>query len=630
MSPPTFSLQSTLPRLPVPSLEESCTLYLKSLVPLQTKEEHEKTKKIVSDFLASDLSRSLQERLIDIDHASPTNWLEDNFWLKKAYLEWREPLMVNSNWYILGQQDAHHPTSLLNGVKDGVFSHFQVHRAAHMLHRALQFKEMIDKEKLPIDMMKGGKAQCMWQYSRIFGVTRVPLYDCDTLVQSNSHHISVIVRDQIYIVNVYKEVSKDTWVPMTTNEIEKSLLGILGHVNQLDSLSVPIPLLTSWDRDNWTTARNHLLTIDPTHRENLQLIESSILTLALDDHSNGTDRVLWTKTMFCGNQALGQGHNRWYDKSITFVVENDGNCGFSGEHSPIDALTVSYIFDYMLIEPCPGPCVDTLVTPVKNDTPLKYLKFTSDPKLDDCLRRAQVSADATAEKSDSDVLCFEDYGTDWIKKVSRLPPDAFCQMVLQLAYYRLHHQVTPTYETASTRKYLHGRTETIRSCSVDSKAFVEGFDHKDLSIKDKYQLLAKATQSHRTYTQIASDGHGCDRHLMVLRILNGSHEMIDAQGERVKAEMAPIFTDPIHFQSQTWKLSTSGLHAGVRLMGTGFGAVYEDGYGVNYMAAPTLIKFGMECKRVPETVSVSTFKETVRQCLLDMRQVCEEVNSSKL
>jgi carnitine O-acetyltransferase len=83
-SPATFSLQHTLPKLPVPSLEESCALYLKSLLPIQTPEEHAKTKAIVADFLASELSKSLQQRLIDIDHSSPTNWLEDNFWLKKG------------------------------------------------------------------------------------------------------------------------------------------------------------------------------------------------------------------------------------------------------------------------------------------------------------------------------------------------------------------------------------------------------------------------------------------------------------------------------------------------------------------------------------------------------------------
>jgi carnitine O-acetyltransferase len=83
-TPPTFSLQHTLPRLPVPSLEETCTLYLQTLVPFQTPEEHEKSKKIVHDFMNSKLANSLQQRLIDIDRSSPKNWLEDNFWIKKG------------------------------------------------------------------------------------------------------------------------------------------------------------------------------------------------------------------------------------------------------------------------------------------------------------------------------------------------------------------------------------------------------------------------------------------------------------------------------------------------------------------------------------------------------------------
>lgn len=226
-SPPTFSLQHTLPRLPVPSLQETCSLYLKSVIPLQTSQEHEQTKAIVADFLASDLSKSLQQRLIDIDHSSPTNWLEDNFWLKKAYLEWREPLMVNSNWYILGQVDAGHPKQLLanNGVQPSkLFSKFQIKRAAHMIRRGLEYKEIIDRQELPIDMMKGSKAQCMWQYSRMFSVTRVPLHHCDVLVQADPkfvRHIVVLLRDQVYKLNVYKELKKDIWMLLTADEIER-------------------------------------------------------------------------------------------------------------------------------------------------------------------------------------------------------------------------------------------------------------------------------------------------------------------------------------------------------------------------------------------------------------------------
>jgi carnitine O-acetyltransferase len=157
----TFGLQHTLPRLPIPSLEHTCSVYLKSIIPLQTIDEHAKSKAIVNDFLHSELSQSLQQRLIDIDRTSPSNWLEDNFWLRKgkgitskkgklnrylAYLEWREPLMVNSDWYILGKNDDRHPPQLLSNMQpSGRFSKFQVKRAAHMTRRILEYKEMIDR-----------------------------------------------------------------------------------------------------------------------------------------------------------------------------------------------------------------------------------------------------------------------------------------------------------------------------------------------------------------------------------------------------------------------------------------------------------------------------------------------------
>ncbi|GAA5806236.1 hypothetical protein HPULCUR_011767 [Helicostylum pulchrum] len=635
-SPPTFSLQNTLSRLPVPSLEESCALYLKSIIPLQTPQEHANTKSIVADFLASDISKSLQQRLIDIDHTSPTNWLEDNYWLKKAYLEWREPLMVNSNWYILGQVDAGQPKELLanNGVQaTGLYSQFQVRRAAHMIRRGLEYKEILDREELPVDMVRGNKSLCMWQYSSIFSVTRVPLHHCDTLVKSNAkeiRHIIVLLRDQIYKLDIYKQ---DTWTLLTTDEIEDALLTLIHHVENLSKSSVPVCLLTSWHRDNWAVSRNHLLSMEPTlHRHHLDQIETALFAVALDDHSAGIDNHSWTKTMFCGHQGLGNGHNRWFDKSFTLVVENNGMCGFSGEHSPVDALTVSYIFDHMLQEPVTGTKTHQFIYPSVSHTTsqknvsFEHLLFKTDNKLNEYLAAAQVSADATAALSDSNVLVFKGYGTNWIKKTGRVPPDAFYQMVLQLAYYRVHKAVTPTYETASTRKYLRGRTETIRTLSVDSKNFVQGFDNEELSPAERYQLLAKATSAHRDYTAIASDGHGCDRHLLVLRLLNADHQLLNEKGELVNAPMHPIFTDPIHGQSQVWRLSTSGLHAGIRLMGTGFGTVYPDGYGINYMAAPTLVKFGIESKRVPETVETTKFMQVIENVLLDLRTVCEQVN----
>ena len=56
-------------------------------------------------------------------------------------------------------------------------------------------------------------------------------------------------------------------------------------------------------------------------------------------------------------------------------------------------------------------------------------------------------------------------------------------MVIQLAYFKTHKKFVPTYETGSTRQFLHGRTDTIRTLSIESKVFVEGMENGSFTVK---------------------------------------------------------------------------------------------------------------------------------------------------
>jgi carnitine O-acetyltransferase len=58
----TFAHQDKLPKLPIPSLEDTCQRYLKALQGLQDETEHEKTKKAVEDFLTNE-GPVIQEKL---------------------------------------------------------------------------------------------------------------------------------------------------------------------------------------------------------------------------------------------------------------------------------------------------------------------------------------------------------------------------------------------------------------------------------------------------------------------------------------------------------------------------------------------------------------------------------------
>lgn len=130
--PKTYSLQPTLPRLPVPDLEKSLEGYLKSLIPVLeqkvsyldlskdiadgkygasgVKKELEKRRLFIRDFTApGGLGRTLQERLKDLDHVSPHSWLNDTLWLGPAYHTWRAPLLINSNWWLMFAPDPNDP-----------------------------------------------------------------------------------------------------------------------------------------------------------------------------------------------------------------------------------------------------------------------------------------------------------------------------------------------------------------------------------------------------------------------------------------------------------------------------------------------------------------------------------------
>lgn len=263
----------------------------------------------------------------------------------------------------------------------------------------------------------------------------------------------------------------------------------------------PVPLLTSWDRENWAVARNHLLAIGPIgNRKSLSAIEDALFLISLDNYSNGADSPSFGDTGYCGQQNLGQGHNRWFDKPASVIVENSGKAIMMGEHSPLDALPVDHFFDYLLtLTVVPAAEIadsETLSQPAwLTDAPapegeplesiaiVEQLAWITDESVDACLEQAQLAANATFSQFKYYNLWFDDFGNEDVRRVTKLALDPLYQMAFQLTYYRAHGTIVPTYETAQTRIFRRGRTETIRVCNMKSKQFVETFDDPETSEK---------------------------------------------------------------------------------------------------------------------------------------------------
>ncbi|GAA97179.1 hypothetical protein E5Q_03855 [Mixia osmundae IAM 14324] len=637
----TFAHQKTLPRLPVPALESSLSKYVKSLRPLLLEQarqqghdeawvEAEMTKRedIAKDFLQT--RRHLQQRLIDIDRATPSNWLDDHFWIRVAYHSWRVPLPVNSNWWILMAHDQDVPKAITDGRPlDGEFTDWQVKRAAGLTWRLIDFKRRLDTEEILPDGSRAGPFD-MHQYTRIYGVNRVPRKPFDLLTHAPhphpARHILLIIRDQFYRVDVIDEAGRYK----SQDEIESAYWGAVADVKSRSGadLDAPVGLLTGNGRDTWTDSRERLLAVAPENRQAMSLTEDALITVALDDWTrvhdspypsslsselkqsttgDVIDRSLDLDSHVLNSCAGRQGHNRWFDKAVGINVESNSRATMMGEHSPCDALIPSIVCDYALAEGCGKESA-----PAKPSSDFARIRWKTDEGTLADIKAAEAVVDGLVKDSDGQMLWFDEYGVDWIKKSAKQSPDAYLQQALQLAWFKDQGKATATYETASTRLFLHGRTDVIRSFSEDSWRWVQAMTSGKSDSKTLYDLLTKATQYHNQFTRESSMGKGFDRHLLGLKLV------------LQPGESHPLFEDELFSLSQEWKLSTSGLSAGDRFFGTGFGTVWPDGYGINYLAGNKIIKFGIESKKSCPTTSTHKFRTALAEALREMRAVCEE------
>ncbi|KAI8048676.1 acyltransferase ChoActase/COT/CPT [Syncephalis plumigaleata] len=557
----TLAFQDTLPKLPVPPLEKTFALYLRSLEPIVNAEQLAITKANIADFLKPNgLGEKLQRRLLDYaSHESVNNgnWL-DSMWLRLAYHQWREPLLVNT--IADGQCDinAH------NGKKN-----------VSLLQRWLDMKDDLSLGRYPVEQLRSG-AQCMHQYYQLFGVTRIPEPGCD-IIRGGGY--TLMIRNQPYRVPVYT----DDGQRLSDADLESQIWRAIRDLESRKTLDAP--------------ARQKLIDLSDVNVKSLHSIENSILSVSLDDFASvdkapvSASRNSDDAITYGYQNGINTPDNRWFDKSISLVVERDGQ-------------TVRRPLTYF------GPTPQ--VPSVENVEAPQALHFRAIRYVENTRQRVN----AVSDNSDAGVLHFREYGTDIIKKMAKVSPDAFVQMALQLAYYRLHNKFAPTYETASTRMYLKGRTETVRSLSADSVAWCEAMRNPNVSHAERYRLFQVACKSHVNYMRLAAKGYGCDRHMLGLRMMLRD------------GEQHAVFTDSAFSESQTWRLSTSALTTGDLLLACGFGAIVEDGYGINYQARPKVIQFGIESKKSCPETGTQRFRASLTKVLQEMRVTCEAVNDA--
>ncbi|KAK6326907.1 hypothetical protein J4Q44_G00025520 [Coregonus suidteri] len=521
----TFQYQHRLPPLPVPSLEGSLAKYLDAVRPFATEEEDQVTAAILKRFgegIGKDLHQKLLQRA-----RTHRNWLEE-WWLDAAYLELRYPSQLNVNFGGPAPYLEHcwPPT-------EGV----QLQRTSVSMWHTLQYWDLLRTERL--DPHKNGNvALDMDQFRMLFCTCKVPGVTKDTIInyfKTESEgpcpsHVVVMCKGRFFSFDAVCDGHI-----LTPPELLRQLTNVK-QCCEGEPAGDGVAALTSEERTRWAKAREYLIGIDPANKTLLETIQSSLFVVSLDDakpYATAENYTPLTRETLIGDPTI-----RWGDKSYNSISFADGTFGSNCDHAPYDAMvlvTQCYYVDQQLkatdgkwkgsetVRPMPLP---------------EELVFTVDDRVRSDIAHAKQQYFETTQ--DLQVVCyaFTSFGKAAIKQ-RKLHPDTFIQLALQLAYYRQHGRSGSCYETVMTRRFYHGRTETMRPCTLEAQNWCRIMLNPAASAEAKRKALLLAFNKHNKLMAEAQNGKGFDRHLLGLYLI--------AKEEGLP--MPDLFTDPLYSKS---------------------------------------------------------------------------------
>ncbi|XP_004602212.1 peroxisomal carnitine O-octanoyltransferase [Sorex araneus] len=555
----TFQYQDSLPPLPIPSLEESLKKYLEAVKPFSSEEEFKKTEEIVKQF-QNGIGRKLHQKLLE-KAKGKRNWLEE-WWLNVAYLDVRMPSQLNVNFAGPANHIEHYWPP-----KEGT----QLERGSISLWHNLNYWQLLRKEKIPIHKV-GSTPLDMNQFRMLFSTCKIPGITRDSIenhfkTESEGHsptHIVILCRGRIFLFDVLCEGSL-----ITSPEILRQLKYIYQKC-QSEPKGPGVPALTSEERTQWAKAREYLISLDPENLKKLEKIQSSLLVFSLEDSSPQATPEDYSQAT--AMTLIGDPTVRWGDKSYNMISFYNGVFGCSCDHAPFDAMVmvnISHYVDERILEN-EGKWKGSEKV---RDIPLpEELVFTVDQKILNDINQAKTQY--LKQASDLQIVArpFISFGKKVTKK-NNLHPDTFVQLALQLAYFRLHGRPGCCYETAMTRYFYHGRTETVRSCTMEAVKWCESMHDPSTSLLERQQMMLTAFAKHNKMMKDCSTGKGFDRHLLGL--------LLTAKEEGIP--VPELYTDPLFSKSGgggNFVLSTS-LIGYLRVQGLVVPMVHN-GYGFFY------------------------------------------------
>ncbi|KAK5646970.1 hypothetical protein RI129_005434 [Pyrocoelia pectoralis] len=547
-----------LPKLPVPKLKDTLRKYVMSLKPMISKEELSRTVQLVNEFETNELVKKLQEYL-EKRVEQRINWL-DEWYISIRYLDNRLPTALCSS------SSQMFPLENFENEQD------RLSYTVKLILGAAAYKMLIDTQKLPIDR-KGNIERDMSQYSKLFGTCRKPSSPTDkNAYYPHAEHIIIAYKNQFFKLQLFHNSH-----PISEMQLLVQLKSI---VSQPLEQGIPIGILTTEQRDTWTSE--------------VEDIESCLFLVCLDcqipEVSNKMTKA-GMQVLHGGGSKLNAG-NRWFDKTLQFIVGNDGIAGLTFEHSLCDGQTVANMAEYII-------------------------DFVKDNRSGDIPDVTSTTIPSKLHFHISDSMLShikESFGKDFIKN-AKLSPDSFVQVALQLAFYRLHGVPSAIYESVTTNKYARGRFESLRSFSEESVTFAKTALDPNKTNKEKTDSLRLAVNTHKKSSLEAGEGYGTERHFMGLK----------AAAKEMGVEIPPLYFDSTYMKSITNRFATSQVVTKCDAL-MGFGTVPTDLYGCCYNIRNFDINISISSFKSNDFTDSVCMKNAIISSLCDMKDIILQEN----
>lgn len=390
-----------------------------------------------------------------------------------------------------------HPPAL------GVFSDFQFKRGAEMVTNVLNFIEQIQTTgKIPLIPDDDNLNQRVKEFENLFGgnVERKPIGDYVTSgkprfgkdapkdASQRNDHIVILLDNHFFKVPVYKvdgsRLSVDelieTFLTCSRKTFNAPKIPLSENVCFYNGLSRPI----------WTPVQEKLT---KDHPEFFRDLDTALFVMSFDNHTYKDPRRMQVRQFAQSKLPI----NRYFDKTLSFVIANNGTAGALIKTAGADAEITDALFNYMTKHEPP------YYGDVKSDSDVP---LPETPEITVRVKKGTALTEDAAEFIKNDMksiwkrtsfssTSLPYLGKKYIREVVGLERvDAFVNIAIALAYSRVFGKVPTLYHRNATSERPMNKYPEIVPYNEYLSDLVKSFDDATVSNNEKLALFALSAE----------------------------------------------------------------------------------------------------------------------------------------